>query len=138
MRAAASLADNRNKSAHVILLERRIPNSPPVLESENLCDHNGAVLVTATLQQKLNTGMATATPGKAKARADHHGSLVGEFREIGGINASQRAVVRRVSLQEFLRVAEKSRFFDRILLRQGRLANVVNARDRFLREPVLE
>jgi hypothetical protein len=63
---------------------------------------------------------------------------VGEFREIGGINASQRAVVRRVSLQEFLRVAEKSRFFDRILLRQGRLANVVNARDRFLREPVLE
>jgi hypothetical protein len=66
MRAAASLADNRNKSAHVILLERRIPNSPPVLESENLCDHNGAVLVTATLQQKLNTGMAPQHLGKQK------------------------------------------------------------------------
>jgi putative transposase len=48
-------------------------------------------------------------------------------------------ISRRVSLKDLLKsVAASSRLPAEILLRKGRLANVVEARDRFIREAVLE
>jgi hypothetical protein len=48
-------------------------------------------------------------------------------------------VSRRISLKNLLKsVATKSELPADILLRKGRLANVVEARDRFIREAVLE
>ena len=48
-------------------------------------------------------------------------------------------ISRRESLKDLLKsVAVKSGVPDETLLRKGRLANVVNTRDRFIREAVLE
>ena len=47
-------------------------------------------------------------------------------------------VSRRASLKDLLKsVATKAGLLAKILLRKGRLANVVEARDRFIREAVL-
>ena len=66
--------------------------------------------------------------------------LIVEYQRTGtGVVTECRPVSRRASLKDLLKSAStKAGLLAKILLRKGRLANVVEARDRFIREAVLE